>query len=57
MAMRQSAEARLDRYQSACCQARIEVATFSDGRHFLICSGRSKVIAVEPKPDDDEDAR
>jgi hypothetical protein len=48
--MRQSAEARVDTYQSACCGARIDVASFSDGRHFLICSACSKVMAVEPKP-------
>jgi hypothetical protein len=45
-----SAEARVERYLSACCEARIERAEFSDGRGFLICSGCSKVLAVEPKP-------
>jgi hypothetical protein len=48
-AMAKTAEARVQSYLSSCCEARIEHASFSDGRGFLICSGCSKVLAVEKK--------
>jgi hypothetical protein len=47
--MPQIAEATVQRYRSACCDAPIGRAAFSDGRGFLICSACSKVLAVERK--------
>jgi hypothetical protein len=49
-AMPQIAEARVQRYRSACCDAPIGRAAFSDGRRFLICSACAKVLAVERQP-------
>jgi hypothetical protein len=49
MAQTQSAEAKVQRYLSVCCEAPIDPASFSDGRGFLICSACGKVLAVEPR--------
>jgi hypothetical protein len=46
---RQTAERTIQVYRSACCEARLELAAFSDGRRFLICSACGKVLAVEAR--------
>ena len=48
--MPKNAEAKVERYVSVCCEAKIDRAEFSDGRGFLICSACGNVVAVEPKP-------
>jgi hypothetical protein len=47
--MPQSVEAIVRDYRSGCCQATIDVAMFSDGRRFLVCTACGRVLAVEPK--------
>jgi hypothetical protein len=48
--MRQTTEPIVEVFRSACCEARLDRAAFSDGRRFLICSACGKVLAVEARP-------
>ena len=46
---RHTAEPTVHVYRSACCEARLFPAAFSNGRRFLICSACGKVLAIEAR--------